>query len=183
MQVVCAWCQKEGRSRLLRVGEPLEDTSETHGICDRHQQAILETFPSSSFPSTRWLFIVSASDVQAYSHLVAVMRDLQGVTVLMDRRRGERRRGRERPMQERRHLERRIRRPERSGLGYMLVRFARREVEAPPGTLPNPPSDQSGAAQTESALKGMADGRARPVGGRYASIPMRRFAAGALAGC
>jgi hypothetical protein len=42
MRVVCAWCQDEGRSRLLRVGEPLEDTSETHGICNRHQQEIFE---------------------------------------------------------------------------------------------------------------------------------------------
>ena len=166
MRVVCAWCQQEGRSRLLRVGEPLEDTSETHGICSRHQQEIFEMFPSRSFPSTRWLFIASSDDPRAYSHLVAVMRDIAGVTVIMERRqgqrrrseerrRGEERRGEERLAQERRHADRRIRHPERNSLGYMLVRFARRDVQAPPGTLPNPPSDRRGSGQTESALKEM----------------------------
>jgi hypothetical protein len=159
MRVVCAWCQQEGRSRLLRVGEPLEDTSETHGICNRHQQEIFEMFPSRSFPSTRWLFIVS-SDPRAYSHLVAVMRDVPGVTVIMERRRNERRRakerrGEERPAQERRHAERRIRHPERHSLGYMLVRFSRRDVEASPVTLPKPPADRGDGGQTESTLRGM----------------------------
>ena len=161
MRVVCAWCQQEGRSRLLRVGEPLEDTSETHGICSRHQQEIFERFPSRSFPSTRWLFIVSADDARAYSHLVAVMRDVPGVTVIMERRHGERRHGEERRVeerraQERRHAERRIRHPERNSLGYMLVRFSRRDVEAPPAPLPKPPADPGDAGQTESALRGMA---------------------------
>jgi hypothetical protein len=63
----------------------------------------------------------------------------------MERRHSERRRGEERPAQERRHTERRIRRPERNSLGYMLVRFARRDLEAPPGTLP--PRHLTGAAQ------------------------------------
>ena len=162
MRVVCAWCQQEGRSRLLRVGEPLEDTSETHGICNRHQQEIFEMFPSRSFPSTRWLFIMSSDDARAYSHLVAVMRDISGVTVIMDRRHGERRRGAERPAQERRHAERRIRRPERNSLGYMLVRFARRDVEAPPGTVPNPPSGRGDAAQTESTPRGWHRSRQSP---------------------
>jgi hypothetical protein len=129
MRVVCAWCQHEGRSRLLRVGEPLDDTSETHGICDRHQQEILEKFPSHSFPSTRWLFIVSPEERGAYSHLVAVMRDVAGVTVIVDRRRGERRSKTERQTPERRRAERRVRRPERSSLGYLLVRFAPRASE------------------------------------------------------
>ena len=153
MRVICAWCQEEGRSRLLRVGEPLEDTSETHGICNRHQQGIFEMFPSRSFPSTRWLFVMSSDDARAYSHLVAVMRDITGVTVIMERRHGERRRGEGRPAQERRHTERRIRRPERNSLGYMLVRFSRRDVETPPATLPKPPADPGDPAQTESALR------------------------------
>jgi hypothetical protein len=107
------------------VGEPIDDTSETHGICERHQQAMLERFPSRSFPSTRWLLIVSPSEPAAYCHLVTVMRDVAGVTVIVDRRRGERRRGGESPAAEHRHLDRRIRRPERSRLGYTLVRFGR----------------------------------------------------------
>src|SRR2546430_16265717 len=97
MRVVCAWCQEEGRSRLLRVGEPLEDTSETHGICNRHQQGIFEMFPSRSFPSTRWLFIMSSDDARAYSHLVAVVCDISGVTRIMGGRTGGGRRGERRP--------------------------------------------------------------------------------------
>src|SRR5262245_55431699 len=128
MRVVCAWCQHEGTSPLLRIGEPLDDTSETHGICDRHQQALLEMFPSTSFPSTRWLFVVSASEPSAYEHLLTVMRGVPGVTVIVDRRRAERRRGGERPTIDRRRADRRIRRPERCALGYVLLRFAPRSM-------------------------------------------------------
>src|SRR5207237_9522396 len=83
MRVICAWCQREGRSSILRIGEPLDDTSETHGICDRHQQAMLEMFTSRSFPSTRWLFIVRTADVAAYTHLLVVMRFVVRATVSM----------------------------------------------------------------------------------------------------
>jgi hypothetical protein len=154
MHVVCAWCQKEGRSHLLRVGEPLDDTSETHGICDRHQQALLEMFPSNSFPSTRWLFIVPANDVAAYTHLVTLVRDIVGVTVIMDRRREDRRRGGERPVRDRRRGgERRVRRPERSGLGYMLVRFAPRGFDTPAGSPTTPPANADGVDRAELALR------------------------------
>jgi len=134
MRVVCAWCQHSGRSYLLRVGEPLDDVSETHGICDRHQQELLELFPSTSFPSTRWLFILSAGQPGAYEHLASVMRDVAGVTVIVDRRQGERRRGGQWAGADRRRAERRIRRPERTGLGYMLVRFAPRNPSSAPST-------------------------------------------------
>jgi hypothetical protein len=153
MLVVCAWCQQEGRSRLLRVGEPLDDTSETHGICDRHQQAILELFPSNSFPSTRWLFIVSADHPGAYKHLVRVMRDVAGVTVIVDRRRGERRRVSSRPAEERRRSDRRVRRPERSALGYMLVRFAPRETAPGTENPPPGPSEPEGVAVYQEAVR------------------------------
>ena len=154
MQVVCAWCQKEGRSRLLRVGEPLDDTSETHGICDRHQQGLLEMFPSNSFPSTRWLFIVPANDVAGYTHLVALVRDILGVAVIMDRRRGDRRRGGERPVPDRRRGgERRVRRPERNGLGYMLVRFAPRGFDTPGSSSSRSPSESDGVDRAEPALR------------------------------
>ena len=153
MLVVCAWCQQEGRSRLLRVGEPLDDTSETHGICDRHQQAILELFPSNSFPSTRWLFIVSADHPGAYKHLVRVMRDVAGVTVIVDRRRGERRRVSSRPAEERRRSDRRVRRPERSALGYMLVRFAPRETAPGTENPPPGPSEPEGVAAYQEAVR------------------------------
>jgi hypothetical protein len=124
MRVICAWCQQEGRAGLLRVREPLDDDSETHGICERHQQAIFEGFPSASFPSTRWLFIVPAADAARYDHLVQLLRDVAGTTVIVDRRRGERRRGGERVAPDRRRFERRVRHPEPNSLGYSLVKFA-----------------------------------------------------------
>ena len=141
MRVICAWCQQEGKSGLLRVREPLEDQAETHGICERHQQAIFEAFPSASFPTTRWLFIVPARDPARYAHLAQLLHDVAGVTVITDRRKGERRLGGTRPPEERRRLDRRVRRPEVNSLGYALVRFTVRErpAAAPTLTPPSPP--------------------------------------------
>jgi hypothetical protein len=124
MRVICAWCQQEGRSGLLRVREPLDDKSETHGICERHQQAVFEGLPSASFPSTRWLFIVAANDKKQYEHMLALLHDVPGATVILDRRKAERRRGGNAVTSERRRLERRVRRPQPSSLGYALIRFA-----------------------------------------------------------
>src|SRR6185503_15809550 len=124
MRVICAWCQQQGRPGLLRVREPLDDPTETHGICDRHQQAVFEGFPSISFPSTRWLFIVPSGDVARYNHLVKLLADVPGTTVILDRRQGERRQGGGRATSDRRRMERRVRRPEISSLGYGMVRFA-----------------------------------------------------------
>lgn len=132
MRVICAWCQQEGRSGLLRVREPLDDPSETHGICERHQRTVFEGFPSASFPSTRWLFIVPSADAARYEHLVKLLKDVPSATVLLDRRRGERRQGREPVTPNRRRFERRVRRPEISSLGYGLVRFTVRAGEPPP---------------------------------------------------
>jgi hypothetical protein len=139
MRVICAWCQKEGRPGLLRVREPVNDDSETHGICERHQQAIFETFPSTAFPSTRWLFIVPPGEAGRYHHLVQLLRDVTGATVILDRRRGERRRGLAAPPSDRRRLERRVRRPETSSLGYALVRFALTPGKASPPEPAAPP--------------------------------------------
>ncbi len=41
MRVICAWCQAEGRPALLREVEPLDDPTETHGICAAHQRRLL----------------------------------------------------------------------------------------------------------------------------------------------
>lgn len=143
MRVICAWCQQEGRSGLLRVREPLEDTTETHGICERHQQEVFEAFPSTSFPSTRWLFIVRANDVARYDHLFTLLRDIAGATVIVDRRQGKRRRGDARATPDRRKLDRRVRRPEATGLGYALVRFTVREPTKSGSTTPLEPTEPS----------------------------------------
>lgn len=139
MRVICAWCQHEGRSGLLRVREPLDDPTETHGICDRHQQAVFEAFPSSSFPSTRWLFIVPSGDVARYDHLLSLLRDVPGATVIVDRRHGERRHAASPSTPDRRRFERRVRRPEISSLGYGLVRFTIRDATGPSSTASGAP--------------------------------------------
>ena len=127
MRVICAWCQQEGRSGLLRVREPLDDPTDTHGICERHQQQVFEGLPSTSFPSTRWLFIVPAADQASYDHLAALLRNVGGTTVIVDRRKAERRRTPAPTKTERRRLDRRVRRPQPSSLGYALIRFAVRD--------------------------------------------------------
>jgi hypothetical protein len=139
MRVMCAWCQQEGRSGLLRIREPLDDPTETHGICERHQQTMFEAFPSASFPTTRWLFIVPSRDTARYEHLAQLLHDVAGVTVIIDRRKSDRRRGGARPSEERRRIDRRVRRPEINSLGYALVRFTVRERERPAAATLTPP--------------------------------------------
>lgn len=41
MKVLCAWCQREGKPAVLREVEPLDDPTETHGICPTHQQQLM----------------------------------------------------------------------------------------------------------------------------------------------
>lgn len=36
MQVICAWCAKEGKPAFLVHKPPLDDTSQTHSICSDH---------------------------------------------------------------------------------------------------------------------------------------------------
>jgi len=151
VRVICAWCQREGRSGFLRVREPLEDTSDTHGICERHQQLVFEAFPSKSFPSIRWLFIVARGDVARYEHQARILRDIPGVAVIMDRRHADRRRRSTGPVTpERRRVDRRVRTIEMNSLGYALVRFAAREFPASGASAPDDdPPDATGAAGAE----------------------------------
>lgn len=41
MRVVCAWCERERKPALLREVEPLDDLTDTHGICAAHHAQIL----------------------------------------------------------------------------------------------------------------------------------------------
>ncbi|MDR4478522.1 MAG: hypothetical protein R3B37_02065 [Nitrospira sp.] len=36
MKVLCAWCVRDGRPAYLREKLPLDDPSETHGLCGDH---------------------------------------------------------------------------------------------------------------------------------------------------
>ena len=42
MKLICAWCQQEGVPAFLCEVEPLDDPSETHGICARHRFEVLQ---------------------------------------------------------------------------------------------------------------------------------------------
>src|SRR5687768_2924529 len=42
MRLMCAWCQQEGAPAFLCEVEPLDDETETHGICARHRFEVLQ---------------------------------------------------------------------------------------------------------------------------------------------
>lgn len=123
MRVICAWCRQEGRPGFLGEREPLDDRSETHGICQRHSGRILETVPSASFPGVRLLIVIAPSETRLSAYLEATFGTLPYVRVINDRRRGERRARSVSVSTERRRRERRVRAPDVSTLGYQFVRF------------------------------------------------------------
>lgn len=41
MIVLCAWCEREGRQALIRETEPRDQQSESHGMCEAHEQALV----------------------------------------------------------------------------------------------------------------------------------------------
>jgi hypothetical protein len=129
MRAVCAWCRREGREGYLGNREPLSNPGETHGICARHQEAVLSTLAAPSFPQATLLVVVDANQRDLYDYLVTALRPVPGVQVLMDRRRGERRRGSGATGRERRVGDRRRRIGQRyDGLGVTLFRFKMRGV-------------------------------------------------------
>ncbi len=125
LRAFCAWCQREGWPAFLGDREPLDDPGETHGICRRHLQRILEALPSTSFPDVQYLFVIKPSEVALYRYLERAFLGLRGVKVIMDRRRGDRRLERRPPVEERRRTERRQPRGVLHPLGYTTVRFGR----------------------------------------------------------
>lgn len=44
MKVLCAWCEKEGKPALMGEREPLDDPSETHGLCPEHRLQVEAEF-------------------------------------------------------------------------------------------------------------------------------------------
>ena len=47
MRLICAWCQQEGVPAFLCDVEPLDDPTETHGICARHRFEVLQELDSA----------------------------------------------------------------------------------------------------------------------------------------
>jgi hypothetical protein len=123
MRIVCAWCQQEGLDTVLGEREPLDDVTDTHSICVRHSQKLLEQLPSRSFPGIRVLFIVRAAETLLYRHLTRAFAGLPDIAVIRDRRVAERRRTSKQVGTERRSVNRRVRRARFLSLGYLVVRF------------------------------------------------------------
>jgi hypothetical protein len=43
MKLKCAWCEREGRPAHVGEVEPVENRSETHGLCPEHRQKWLQS--------------------------------------------------------------------------------------------------------------------------------------------
>ena len=125
MRVSCAWCQREGQPASLGERAPLDDPAETHGICRRHTQELVNRLPSRSFPGVRLLLVVSPREEALYEHLQRELAGVSGVKVMLERRQGERRLAPESVPDEQRRIERRLRQGEVSALGYTVIRFGR----------------------------------------------------------
>ena len=68
MKVLCAWCVRDGKPAFLREKSPLDDPSETHGLCESHFKSLrasvgqvvdskiwlLSRFNDLSWRLTRW---------------------------------------------------------------------------------------------------------------------------------
>jgi hypothetical protein len=125
VKAYCAWCRQEGRNGYLGEREPFDDPRETHGVCDRHQQQLLATLPSISFPGLEVLVIVAPRESALYDYLRARLGGVKGVHVMFERRRSDRRQQGRPVSSDRRQRERRVRRGQTSALGFTLVRFGK----------------------------------------------------------
>ena len=129
MKIVCAWCKQEGRSAVLGEREPFDDPTETHGVCSVHSEKLMEQLPSASFPGIRMLIVVRKTESALFQHLTRSFASVPNVAVILDRRHDERRKTPGNVASERRQTERRIRKSQFSGLGYIIVRFGTRHQE------------------------------------------------------
>ena len=124
LRAFCAWCQREGGPAFLGEREPLDDESETHGVCRRHLQNILAALPSQSFPDVTYLFVIRPGETALYDHLERAFLGVRGVKIIMERRAGDRRSTHWRATHDRRRTDRRQPRGTSHALGYTTVRFS-----------------------------------------------------------
>ncbi|MBI5628148.1 MAG: hypothetical protein HY953_04450 [Candidatus Rokubacteria bacterium] len=128
MKIICSGCRTEGRPALLGEREPLDDPTETHGVCRRHKLELLARLPSHSFPGVQLLLVIAQKDLKLYQYLERRLADVSGVKVIAERRRGDRRRTRREVVKDRRHIDRRLRPGEPHAMGYTVVRFGKRSA-------------------------------------------------------
>jgi hypothetical protein len=125
MKLICAWCRGESKPDDMGETEPFDDPAPTHSICSDHQERLLESLPSRSFPGVAVLMVVDANETALYEHLEQTFAGVGDVKVIMERRRGDRRQARHAVADERRDNERRLRGGRRFALGYTAVHFGR----------------------------------------------------------
>jgi len=125
MKVSCAWCQREGQPASLGERAPLDDPAETHGICRRHTQELVNRLPSRSFPGVRLLLVVSPRQEALYEHLQRELSGVTGVKVILERRRADRRLTDSDVPEDQRQVDRRVRQGEVSAFGYTVIRFGK----------------------------------------------------------
>ena len=115
---------------MLGEREPIDDTTETHGVCAQHSEKLIEQLPSTAFPGMRMLIVVRRTETALYDHLARSFAAVPDVGVVLDRRQGERRTTPGNMATERRRANRRIRKSQFSSLGYLVVRFGPKHQEA-----------------------------------------------------
>ena len=125
MRVVCAWCQREGRTGFLGYREPLSDLSVTHGICPEHYESVLAMLPAPSLRGIEMLIVVSRGEEGLYRYLEESFTGVRGVKVIVERRWRDRRQESRPLAPERRLGPRRARKGRVSVMGYRMLRFAR----------------------------------------------------------
>jgi len=105
--------------------EPLEDPGLSHGICADHQEQLLASRPSRSFPDAELLIVVHRNNITLYEHLQRWVAGSPAVKVLVDRRATDRRSATGPVAGERRRVRRRRIRQGRISAdgGYTVVRF------------------------------------------------------------
>ena len=123
MRAICAWCRSEGAPADLGECEPLEDPVETHGLCQRHLTQFLAVARSRLSAGIRLLIVVERGDQSLYEYLTPAMAGVEGVLVMVDRRRSERRREARSVPGERRQVNRRRPRGVVHSIGCTFVRF------------------------------------------------------------
>ncbi len=121
MNAACPSCRSDD--------QPGEDPSPTQGVCSRHQEQLLESLPSVSFPEVEFLMVVHPRETELYQYLQRALGDVRGVKVIMERRKVDRRREPRPFAGDRRSAPRRIRQGKVLLLGYTLVRFRRKALD------------------------------------------------------
>jgi hypothetical protein len=124
VRVICAWCQRQGRTGFLGYREPLDDMSITHGICPEHYEAVLAMLPAPTMQGVEMLLVVTHGEERLFRYLTGSFTGVRAVRIIVERRWRERRQQSGHVKPERRLGQRRARRGRVFPMGYRIVRFS-----------------------------------------------------------